>query len=108
MKELNELGTSAIASDEPRRTKQFTDRQKFFLLAVGFTSIAVFFLCLFRITTSSLIIHGGTNDPNTARLIAGQPRLIRADEWNRSTPDQLRVPRCRWKSNRLVTNEGRA
>lgn len=89
MTQLDECSPGILEAAEPNNGRRLSDRQRFFLGVVGLTSFAVLLLSVLRITTSSLILHGGTGEPNSARLIAGVPRGIRADEWNRSTPDLL-------------------
>jgi hypothetical protein len=73
---------------EPRRVT-LTGRQRFFGWLSLVTMLLVALLSILRLSSSSLALHRATDEANTSRVLLGTPRGIRADEWNRATPDLL-------------------
>lgn len=66
-----------------------TDRRRFLAWVFGLAGTFLAIVGLGRISTSSLALFGGTGEPNTARVVFGESRPIRSDEWLRTTPDVM-------------------
>ena len=63
-----------------------TERQRFVAKVFALSGAFLVVACVLKISTSSLSLLSGTGAPNTARVLVGQARSIRSDEWIRTTP----------------------
>ena len=89
----------AIEGGDLARNVGMTRRQRFFARFAVVTMLIAIVLSMLRFSTSSLSLHGGTGEKNAARVLVGAPRQIRADEWNRSTPDLLGMLSRGWTTD---------